>query len=148
MRRRALLVLLVVFAGCSDLNLEVGVYATLQEATEAGAVERGWIPAGLPPGTTEIREGHKLDSVAHWGTFTFPTAEADVLRGLIDPAEIHEGLDCHPPGRLEWWPRVLRTPIDFEAAKTTGLRFYRSRNGADVYAIHWAQGRAYYWRQE
>lgn len=147
MTRRAFIVLLAMVAGCSDLNLEVGVYATLPEAVQAGAVERGWVPAGLPHGTTDIKVGHKLDSTAHWGTFTFPTAEADALRGLIDPTEIHEGLDCHPPGRVEWWPRLLRTPIDFEAAKTTGLRFYRSRDGAVAYAIQWAQGKAYYWRE-
>jgi hypothetical protein len=148
MVRRLLLALLVVLTGCSDLNLEVWVYATLQEAMQAGAVERGGVPKGLPHGTTDIRVGHKLNSAAHWGTFTFPTGEADAVRGLIEPTEIHEGLDCHPPGRLEWWPRLLRTPIDFEAAKTTGLRFYRSRDGAVVYAIHWAGGKGYYWRED
>lgn len=144
-RRGALVLLVLVIAACSDIYL--GVYATLDEAKREGAVERGWVPAGLPSGTTDIREGHDLDTNERWGAFMFPTAQADTLRGLIDATELHAGIECDPPGRLEWWPRVLRTPIDFDAAKTTGLRFYRSRDRQLVYAIHWAQGRAYYWNE-
>jgi hypothetical protein len=54
-------------------------------------------------------------------------------------------LECDPPGRLEFWPRVLRTPIDLDKVRSTGFRLYRGRDGRQ-YAINWGQGRLYYWR--
>ena len=53
-------------------------------------------------------------------------------------------VNCDPPGRLEFWPRVLHSPVDVEKVRSTGFRLYSG--GGRTYAINWGQGRAYYWR--
>ena len=43
-----------------------------------------------------------------------------------------------PPGRLEFWPRVLLSPVDVERVRSTGFRLYNGRD-ARTYAINWGQ---------
>jgi hypothetical protein len=49
------------------------------------------------------------------------------------------------PGRIEWWPAVLRNTLNADAIKATGLVTYRARTGDRLYAVNWSQGRAYVW---
>ena len=136
------LMVLAVLGGCSDLRVKSGIYADLDEVRKAGAND--WVPQGLPSGTSDLREGHLPDG-RQWGAFSFPTADAIPVRALIE-SEITSGtLSCEPPGRLEFWPRVLLSPVDVERVRSTGFRLYRGRD-ARTYAINWGQGRAYYWR--
>jgi hypothetical protein len=133
----------LVVVGCSDLRVKMGVYANVDDARTAGAITSGWVPEGLPSGTSDLREGHLPDG-RHWGAFTFPAGDPAPVRALIG-SEIAAGtLTCEPPGRLEFWPRVLRSPVDVERVRSTGFRVYRGGNR--TYAINWGQGRAYYWR--
>lgn len=135
-------------AGCRDLDVVTASYATLGEAIQAGAVERGWVPRGLPPGTREIREAHDLDSNRRWGLFDFPPEEADALRALLGPELTVHGLRCDPPRRIEWWPVLLRGALDADQVRATGLQAYAARDGELVFAINWRQGRGYYWVSE
>ena len=136
------MVLLV--AACGDLRVKMGIYANLDEARKAGALANGWVPEGLPAGASDLREGH-LPNGKQWGAFTFPSAEDTALRALLG-SEITTGtLSCEPPGRLEFWPRVLHGPVDVERVRSTGFRLYSGRDWR-TYAINWGQGRAYYWR--
>ncbi len=138
------LMVLVLLGGCGDLRVRMGIYANLDEVRKAGAIASGWVPDGLPPGVTDLREGHAPDG-RHWGAFSFPGGEADAVRALLG-LEITTGtLSCEPPGRLEFWPRVLLTPVDVERVRSTGFRLYSGRDSR-TYAINWGQGRAYYWR--
>lgn len=131
-------------AACSDVR--IGVYATADEARREGAIAKGWVPDGLPPGVIEIREAHDLDTNQRWGAFTFPAREHAGLRALLDPAEIERGpLSCDAPGRLESWPPLLKTPIDVAQLRAIGFHLYRGRDAALLWAIHWPQGKAYYW---
>jgi hypothetical protein len=133
-------------AACSDLDVVTESYATLEEATKARAIERGWIPADLPPGTTDLREAHDLDSNRQWGLFMFPQGEADALRRLLQPDEVPlTGRTIDIPGRIEWWPVLLRGALDDEQIKSTGLRAYRSVRGDRLFLVNWQLGRAYYW---
>lgn len=145
--RPVLTFLLVFVAGaCRDLDVVTESYATLEEAKNAGAIERGWVPDGLPPGTTELREAHDLDSNRHWGLFLFPQSESDALRRLLQPDEVSlAGRTIDIPGRVEWWPVLLRGRLDEEKVKSTGLRAYRSVRGDRLFLVNWQQGRGYYW---
>ena len=145
--RPAILAALLIAAGaCRNIDVVTDSYATLDEATKAGAIERGWVPDGLPPGTTEIRDAHDLDSNRHWGLFLFPRSEGDVLRRLLQPDEATlAGRTIDIPGRVEWWPVLLRGALDEEKIKSTGLRAYRSVRGDRLFLVNWQQGRAYYW---
>lgn len=143
-RSAAALAVLLPAAACSDVH--VGVYANVDEARREGAIAKGWVPEGLPPGTTDIREAHDLDTNERWATFVFPPSEAAALRALLDRAEIERGpLTCDPPRRFESWPPLIRTPVDVDQVRALGFHLYRGRDAALVWAIHWPQGKAFYW---
>ena len=59
-----------------------------------------------------------------------------------------EGVECDIPGRIEWWPTLLRGLVNAEHAKAAGLQAYRSRQGDLIVVVNWKQGRAYYWKAE
>ena len=143
-----LAILIAVTGACRDLDVVTEAYATLAEAQAAGAVDRGWLPRGLPPGTRDVRIAHDLDSSRRWGLFDFPPAEGDLLRPLIGAEIPFEGLTSNPPRRIEWWPLLLRERLDGERLKATGLRAYAAKDSDLIYGVNWAQGRAYYWSRE
>ena len=146
MPRLFLCVLLLASSGCRDSEVITASYATLDEAEKAGAVERGWMPRGLPAGARDIREAHDPDGRRRWALFSFPTAEAEVLKGLLEPTEFPlENQVCDAPARIEWWPVLLRGNLDPERIGATGLRAYRSADRTLLFAVNWNQGRAYYW---
>jgi hypothetical protein len=134
--------------GCRDAGVITEAYATLAEAQAAGAVDRGWLPRGLPPGTRELRVAHDENSHRRWGLYDFPPEEADTLRRLLGAEISFDGLACNPPRRIEWWPILLRDELEGERLKATGLRAYAAREGDLIHAVNWAQGRGYYWSKQ
>lgn len=136
--------LIALTAGCSDLRVKMSVYQSVEEARAAGAIAAGWVPEALPAGTSDLREGHLPDG-RHWGAFTFPSADPGPVRALLGGEITSGSLECRPPGRLEFWPRVLQSPVDVARVRTTGFRLYGG--GDRTYAINWGQGRGYYWRK-
>jgi hypothetical protein len=148
LKRLAVPVLLATFSlsACRNVNVVTASYATLEEARNAGAVSSGYLPDGLPSGTHDIREAHDPDTRRHWALFSFSPAEADHLRAVVGAQEVSvDGQACDVPGRIEWWPVLLRKQLDAERIRATGLRTYRSRSGDVLYAVNWSQGRAYLW---
>ena len=129
-----------------SLNSRVGVYANVDEARADGAIQRGFVPEGLPAGASDLRVAY-LDKGTHWGVLAFPSAQADALRALVGPEITSGSVTCSAPGRFEWWPRVLQDPIDLNTVHATGLRLYTARDGRRTWAINWNQGRAFYWRE-
>jgi len=136
----------VFLMGCAGIRSQTNSYATLAEARQAGAIAHGWIPDGLPTASHDIREGHIPGTSQHWGLFEYPHAEEGMLRALLEPQETSaEALDCDIPARIEWWPLILRGPLDSGRLAATGTRVYRAKSGRLLFAINWSQGRAYYW---
>ena len=133
-------------AGCSGIDAQTNSFATLAEARQAGAIANGWIPEGLPAGAHDIREGHVPGTSQRWGIFDFPQGEDASLRALLRPEEIAlDGQYSGVPGRIEWWPLVLRGALDSERIAATQLRAYQAKNGGLMFAVNWNQGRAYFW---
>jgi hypothetical protein len=131
---------------CSAINSQTNSFATLAEARQAGAIANGSVPDGLPPGSHDIREAHVPGTGERWGIINFPLTEADTLRGLLQPEELSlEGQQCDMPGRIEWWPPMLRGQIDGKQIAATGMRAYRAKDSTLIFAVNWKQGRAYYW---
>lgn len=138
--------LVLAMAACEGVESQTNAFATLAEAGQAGAIKEGWIPDGLPAGSHDIREGHVPGTEKRWGLFEYPPSEEGGLRGLLEPEEISaDGLPCDVPARIEWWPLMLRGPLNGPRLAATGTRVYRSRNGGLLFAVNWGQGRAYYW---
>jgi hypothetical protein len=130
---------------CAAIETTTGVYATVEEARAAGAVEHGWVPEGLPASASDLREAHHRGG-QHWGVFAFPPADGAAVRALVGAEITATPPPCDPPGRLEWWPRLLRSPLDLAQLQSAGLRLYRSRDERRTYAVNWRQGRAFYWK--
>jgi hypothetical protein len=146
--RRLILTLLLAagVAACQDINVVTQSYSSLEEARAAGALSAGYLPEGLPPGTYDIREAHDPDSLRRWALFSFPADQAEPLRALLQPQPTEVGgMVIDVPGRVEWWPLVLRDRLDSTAIQATGLETYRTRDRASVVAVNWRQGRAYVW---
>jgi hypothetical protein len=138
----------VALTACAGINSQTYSFATLDEARRAGAISHGWIPEGLPPGSHDIRVAQLPDTSQHWGIINFPAAEEGVLRALLQPTEVSlTGEHCDMPGRIEWWPVVLRGELDGERLAATGIRGYRANAGQLLFAVNWSQGRAYYWQK-
>ena len=138
-RRLASVFVVLLLAACAGIQSQTNSFATLSEARQAGAIANGWIPEGLPPGSHDIREGHVPGTSQRWGLFEFPNTEASMLRALIEPQEI--------PARIEWWPVMLRGPLDGPRLAATGTHVYRAKTGGLMFAVNWNQARAYYWSQ-
>ena len=142
----AVIALAAASAACSGINAQTNSFATLAEARQAGAIANGWIPEGLPAGSHDIREAHVPGTPERWGIIDFPQSEEASLRALLQPDEISlDGQRCEIPGRIEWWPLMLRGTLDGARLSGTGIRAYRAKNGGLMFAVNWSQGRAYFW---
>jgi hypothetical protein len=138
-------VALLAVAGCGRA-IETANFATVTEARETGAVERGWVPAIIPDAAYELRAAYDRRGPQRWGLFNFNPSDAAALRALLDPEEISlAGTVIDIPARIEWWPVQLRARLDVERIQATGLRAYRARSEPIVFVVNWNQGRAYYW---
>lgn len=128
--------------------MQTATYATLAEARAAGAIDNGRVPSILPGGAYELRAAFAISGHERWGLFNFREGDAEALRAVLQPGQISlAGTEMEIPGRIEWWPVILRGRLDAERIKTTGLEAYPSFNGGLVVAVNWKQGRAYYWAQ-
>jgi hypothetical protein len=141
-------VALAAVTSCAGLNSQTYAYATLEEARQAGAIAHGWVPEGLPASSHDLRVAQVPNTSQHWGIINFPPAEERSLRALLQPDEAAvAGERCEMPGRIEWWPVILRGELDSTLVAAAGLHVYRSKSGERLFAVNWNQGRAYYWRR-
>ena len=140
---------MLLLSACSGGSVDTATYASFAEAKAAGAVDKGVVPAILPPGAYELRAAYATGGSERWGLFNFRDDDAAALRAVLQPEEISfAGTEMTIPGRIEWWPVILRGRLDAERILATGLRAYPARSGGLVFAVNWSQGRAYYWKTE
>jgi hypothetical protein len=133
-------------AGCRNADVVTNAYSTLEEARAAGAIAPDRMPDRLPSGSHDLREARDLDTRRRWGLFSFPSEQKDQLMAMLDAREIPlAGQSCDVPGRIEWWPVLLRGSLDDGQVRATGIRAYHSASGELIFAVNWNQGRAYYW---
>ncbi|HET7695498.1 MAG TPA: hypothetical protein VFK57_07305 [Vicinamibacterales bacterium] len=143
-RRWAVVLLVLLAAACGDLRVKLAVFNTAAEARSGGAFAAGWVPEGVPAEASDLRVGYMPDG-RQWGVFAFRPSDAAAVRALTRDEITSGPLTCDPPGRLEFWPRVIRTPVDVARVNSTGFRLFHGADGR-TYAINWGQGRAYYWK--
>ncbi len=133
-------------AACRNARVVTATYATLDEARQAGAIDRGWIPALVPAGAHDLREAHDPGTSRRWGLFDFRQADDAALRAAIGQEPISlDGRTCDIARRIEWWPVMLRGRLRDEQLRATGLVAYAAPGGGLVVAVNWNQRRAYYW---
>ena len=144
--RVVVLLALVVIGACDAERVNTMSFASMREARDAGAVERGWVPPVLPDAVYEMRAAYEPGGTRRWGLFNFRAEDEAALRAILEPEELSlSGMRVEIPGRIEWWPLALRGSLDAEALTITGLKAYRLRGSGLVVAVNWSQRRAYYW---
>ena len=136
-------------AGCEGRTVHTNAFASMREARDGGAVDRGWVPAMIPAGAYELRAAYEPEGPRRWGILNFRPEDADALRTQLSSGEVSlTGVRLSIPPRIEWWPIALRGALQPDVIATTGLRTYSSRDGVFLVAVNWKQGRAYYWTVE
>ena len=138
-------VCVAVAVACRNLEVVTNTYVSMAEARQAGAIERGWLPSLVPAGAHDIREAHDQAAARKWGLFSFRPEDADGLRTAIGPERGFDGMTCDAPGRIEWWPVLLRGTLNPDRLVATGLKGYAVADGSLAVAVNWNQRRAYYW---
>ena len=134
---------LIAAAACAAIDAQTNSFATLAEARQAGAIANGWIPDGLPPGSHDIREGHVPGTPSDGASLTFRNRKTHRSGHCCSRKRSStDGQRCEVPGRVEWWPIILRGTLDSERIAATQLRAYRAKNGNLMFAVNWNQGRA------
>jgi hypothetical protein len=131
--------------GCRDMEVVTNTYASMAEAAQVGAIERGWLPRLVPPGAHDIREAHDEAGGRRWGLFSFGPRDSDHIRAAVGAERGFAGVECDAPGRIEWWPVLLRGTLNPEQVGATGLKGYAPAGDSLVVAVNWSQRRAYYW---
>ena len=131
---------------CSYVDVVTASYASRSDALQSGAIDRGWIPVWMPESAEDIREAHQLDTNRRWGLFNFAPGDGDRIRAALEaePFPLH-GVECEMPARVEWWPVVLRGPLDDNKIKSAALESYRAKTDKLLVVVNWKQGRVYYW---
>lgn len=108
--------------GCSDFVTEK--YSKFDEATKAGAVARGWLPAFIPRSATDITLVNDLDTNHQWLKFRIPASEvSEMTKGMnaITIAEARESVIRKPTGIGTWPPELNNTMV---ATPRALYRFY------------------------
>lgn len=87
-------------AGCRDYDTVSRRYSTLAEAQED--IQKGWIPACLPPSSHSITDSHDLDTNVGHGTFKF--APADFAKFQSEKAATDADFAARRVAHDEWKP--------------------------------------------
>ncbi|MDH3975804.1 MAG: hypothetical protein OEV42_16140 [Deltaproteobacteria bacterium] len=117
-----LFILLLGLIACSDVVDEV--YKDLSEAKEAGAIQRGWIPAWLPATSYKIKETHDLDtnkSILMWKFDKEEKWKVPTSCHQIRPLEVRG-----PAINRSWWPPDLPE----SQVQTYAYVYYECEEGA------------------
>lgn len=127
----------------------VSTLATYEEAEEASAVHRGWIPAFVPRSAGEIREVHNVDTNRQWLRFTVDEVEAQQMVSSLQPLTLDKARpsSSRPPRWTGAWPeelgggrRTSRTELSLHYDPRPGL-------GARCVAVEWlTPATVYAWR--
>ena len=98
--------LVFTLAACGEVITET--YATWQEASDAGAVRRGWMRSFVPTSAIDLKDTHDLDSNAQTLLFTVqPSQVPAMVRGMRNltktettvPQKILDALRLDPAAR-------------------------------------------------
>jgi hypothetical protein len=143
---RTVALLCVIITGCWNGDASVSEYPTRAAADADGAFARGWLPATLPPGSTEIQEAHDMDTNERWLSFRAPVPELRALATSLTPLS-YGSVRAVGPRAPRWtgiaWPQELNS--GFQHTPREGVSYFRDTNDAYCYAVEWESGRAWGW---
>src|SRR5262245_47125255 len=120
-----LVALAFVTGGCTSLERSESSYGSVAEAAASGAIDRGWLPADLPPSAAAIREWHDLDTNRGFGTLRFGSTDDRWVQGRWTAVGDDHALSVRrQPGDPDWWPNELRGSVDIVALRHAHWTFH------------------------
>jgi hypothetical protein len=137
----SLVVLLVASTSACFWERVESSYSSLGEAQRSGAIDKGWIPAWLPPSATDIRELHDIDTNESMLVFASDATHDWELPGDCQPVSYLQV----PSPRLSrrWWPapELLERSYDFHRCKGdvpfSTLSTWIGRHKSGERGVHW-----------
>ena len=138
--------ILLMTAACERLDTMENVYPDAPSAISAGAVERGWIPAFLPPSAKEINEKHNLDTNEVWLRFSMDPGERDSIEKSCQRIEAAKAAFPRKGGG-DWWPDLLTEKQRGAQQQADEYTHYRCGNGGSI-AIERDGRKVFYWHHE
>lgn len=116
-------------------------YSSLGEAKRNRAIDKGWIPAWLPPSATDIREVHDIDTNESMLVFVSDPEHDWALPSDCQPVSYSQV----PPARFSrrWWPasELLEQSYDFHRCHGdvpfSSLSTWVGRHKSGQLGIHW-----------
>ena len=133
-------------AGCSDVSEKC--FPSLADREAQGMVARGWIPAGLPRSTKDVRVRWDIDTNAVRGRGQVPMGDVAALVGELAPLQDA----ATPPFWLRglvtpsWWPDELRPPGSGAELERKGWKLFTASPESRAYvALRTASGELYFW---
>jgi hypothetical protein len=83
--KKILIAILLFFVGIYFLlnayfsDLQINKYDNLQQVKEDKAIEKGWVPALIPPSAYDIEETHDIDTNQLFGRFYYKKTDEEIL---------------------------------------------------------------------
>ena len=133
---------------------EESFFASLADADKAGAINRGWIPDDLLPGSSHaIHEVHELSPSTQWCAFEFLPPDSQIFRKnlkIVDALSL--SVKRVPNPRVPWWPDVLKGNLDVDKIHKAGFELYEVERPATsvtteilLFAVDWTKGRGFFY---
>ncbi len=152
--RIALLLVSLLVGGCFFAETPVSHYATLSAAIRDRAIERGWLPAGLPASSVNIFEQHDLDTNHGIAALSARTEELEHFSAHLEVIPNDEIATIAPcfKATQDWWPEALQNG-SLQSLLDVGYTFHRKRIAPSPsheertwhFAIHSRAGTMYAW---
>lgn len=130
-------------AACERMETAESVYPDARAAISAGAIQRGWIPAFLPPSAKEISEKHNLDTNEVWLRFSMEPGERSSIEKSCRRIQPPEAVFPRKGGG-DWWPEVLTEEQRSARLQTGKYMLYRCENGGSM-AVEEGGRTVFYW---
>lgn len=129
-------------AACGSRDVVDETYADLAEARSKGAIrEGGWLPAFLPPSSSNIRLRYNVDTNEVWASLNWDGVNRGALETSCKPAVPGQGQ--FPERAPSWWPeRMTRDASQNPSAAETEILECADRG---LIALQKGEKRAYYW---
>lgn len=134
-------------ASCSEK--QESYYPNYADAVRDGAVNRGWIPAFVPPSASEIHEAHDLDTNVQRLRFRVPPSDARLVTRQMIPQTMSEiqalQEELETPSLSVPWPPELQNGGQ-SATMSLGLfATPASDRPSFCVAVEWTTGWIYAW---
>lgn len=140
---RPLVVLCILsMLGCSSRDVVEQRFENMNEASRAGAIERGWLPRFTPQSSFDIQLRYDLDTNEVWISFGWDGTDGELDKQCKPFSLTLEDLPKRSP---TWWPHELSPSTSTESL--AALKNLLRCSDGGVMVLQPEHKRGYYWHR-